>query len=97
MLLANFRIAMCIVIWVNKDQFKDERTRVHGDRRKLSGIWQRLTAKSASRRDHLPPEYAELDSGSSSQARPTVVRHRSSAPSVEEVDNYVAESIEAVP
>ncbi|KFY51024.1 hypothetical protein V495_00018 [Pseudogymnoascus sp. VKM F-4514 (FW-929)] len=88
------RAAMCIVIWVNKDQFEEERTIVDGNRRKFRGMWQRLTTKSASRRDHLPPAYAELDSGPNHQVKPTVLRHGSFTPSVEEVDTSLAESIE---
>ncbi|KFY03721.1 hypothetical protein V490_00096 [Pseudogymnoascus sp. VKM F-3557] len=92
----NERVAMCIVIWVNKDQFEEERTRVEGNRRKFRDIWQRLTTKSASRRDHMPPAYAELGSGPNHQVRPTVLRRRSFTPSVEEVDTCLAESIEGV-
>ncbi|KFZ04213.1 hypothetical protein V501_09221, partial [Pseudogymnoascus sp. VKM F-4519 (FW-2642)] len=81
---------MCIVIWVNKDQFNEEMTRFDGNLKQIRGLWERLITKSASRRDHLPPAYAELDSGPNHQVEPRALRHRSFTPSVEEVDTCLA-------
>ncbi|KFY32432.1 hypothetical protein V493_00208 [Pseudogymnoascus sp. VKM F-4281 (FW-2241)] len=47
---------MCLIIWVKRDQFEEERTRI---RRKSGGIWEWLTSKFSSGRDHPPPEYTE--------------------------------------
>ncbi|KFY31633.1 hypothetical protein V493_00940, partial [Pseudogymnoascus sp. VKM F-4281 (FW-2241)] len=47
---------MCLIIWVKRDQFEEERTRI---RRNPADIWERLGSKFSSGRDRPPPQYTE--------------------------------------
>lgn len=49
-------LTMCLIIWVKRDQFNEERTRIQ---RKSGDIWERLTSKFSSGRGHPPPQYTE--------------------------------------
>ena len=62
---------MCIVIWVKRDQFEEERTRIWG---KPRDIWHRLTSTFSSKSDHSPPQYTAMPTAPNRYARPAIMR-----------------------